>query len=200
MPRSKKTAISRRQQLQKARASKGVESDSSISETPEQPTTQVQPPTTPVQPPLQPTTTFQTPKDTSTPLSRFQKKLVLKDSSDKTRPESASTSAYDDAPSTSRCIVDLDVIFETIKALSCPSCNNSDLQPSINVSKSRGAIKCIQIYCPICDEIIHECMTSKDVNAASTLASLLSGMGSYRYDQYCTLLDIPSMHHKTSQM
>ena len=116
---------------------------------------------------------------------------------------SDSQPADETLPST---ICNLDCLRPLIEATLCPLCCAQTLTLKVDAKRSSGLSLCVVTFCTACDTEIQSVMTSKklhcgtkveDVNRRATAAACATGMGVAGLNNFCEIMNIPGMHHRT---
>lgn len=107
---------------------------------------------------------------------------------------------------TKRGVVDFAEVGHLIDSLCCPQCQSKSLSLLTDSKKPQGLAVYAQVYCSTCEESVSErYLASKgdvkskifDINRQAVYASLVCGLGSSTFNNFCESLNLPGLHHKT---
>lgn len=130
-------------------------------------------------------------------------------SSEAGRRSMSSTSADGSASGdrdTRRGVVDFKEVGHLIDCLCCPVCRSNTLSLKTDTRKPQGLAVHAQVYCSSCEQVVSErYLASKrdlkskifDINRQAVYSSLVCGLGSSTFNNFCESMDLPGLHHKT---
>ena len=90
--------------------------------------------------------------------------------------------------------------------LCCPVCKSKTLSLKTDTRKPQGLAVHAQVYCSSCEQVLSErYLASKrdlkskifDINRQAVYSSLVCGLGSSSFNNFCESMDLPGLHHKT---
>ena len=102
-----------------------------------------------------------------------------------------------------RGLVDFKCLDSLVAKLQCPSCSQMSLH--FQTGNNKGLAVHSRVFCSSCECIVEGTegyMCEKigkeyGVNSQAVFASLVCGMGATSFNNFCEMLDLPGLHHKT---
>ena len=109
------------------------------------------------------------------------------------------------AEKTTRGVVDFEEVNKLISILQCPQCNHATLSLSTDNKRHKGLAVHATVYCNSCDQSISEgYLAAKrkgtqlyDINRQAVFSSLIAGLGSTTFNNFCESINLTGIHSKT---
>ena len=109
------------------------------------------------------------------------------------------------AEKTTRGVVDFEEVNKLISILQCPQCNHATLSLSTDNKRHKGLAVHATVYCNSCDQSISEgYLAAKrkgtqlyDINRQAVFSSLIAGLGSTTFNNFCESMNLTGIHNKT---
>ena len=109
---------------------------------------------------------------------------------------------------TRRGVVEFKEVRHLTDRLCCPACKSNTQSLKTDTIKPQGLAVYAQVYCSSCKQVVSErYLASKrdlkskifDINRQAVYSSLVCGLGSSTFNNFCESMDLPGLHHKTFQ-